>query len=300
MKQYLAWILILVSLLSLGCDANATNITETTQESEAEPVPILPETPEVIRKPEPPRQPIEPVPPLPPVLEKNPPPLNPEIPIRGNESLISVWSDVSMDAKGHPFIFNLPFDTVQVSAETGYLQLRDGTGGSMVTLTKDDMEGVPPAIYWKSDNNKYSDILHVELYDSATNASYTGQISIQRTHRPFEGMDVYMAHLQYSKMIIYPSPLGQGTVLSTEGFSKIIYQGMAKLKASERDEITDLPWIELVKANQTIEGATIDVVPPKARATYRLSFPTSDATLGNLVIYYDSLEDQILGYGLRD
>ncbi|HHT21410.1 MAG TPA: hypothetical protein GXZ74_08235 [Tissierellia bacterium] len=295
MKRYYL-ILILISLIASGCSANAAETVMPAAESPTETVEPLAE---VIDRPIKPRPPSEPVEPLPPIREKDPPIQQPEVPISGNESLVSVWSDMAMDDQGYPFLFSLPFDRLTIKSETGHLSLTGEEADRSITLTKDALSQGPPAIYWRPANEVYRDTLHIELSDLVSGADYSGQIHIERTHRPTEGMDVYLARFQYSQLILYPSPISRATVISLPVFTKIVYETLELLAPEQKDKITALPWIEPLRASQEITGATFEQVPANAGASYRLSFATSDDA-GQLVVYYDSIHQSILGYGLSD
>lgn len=293
MKRSFAWILMVSQLLLLGCvmapgaespDEEAVPPGESASQTEAEP-PLTGES-----KPEQPAPPHTPVTPLPGVREGRPGEAEPPE-LLPQEEQFSRWQAADDDPAGHAFIFSLPFDSVEISAQTGRISRLDESGEQSLKLSHEASGGQPATVYWQPDDTASGDKLSVAILNPLGQAMSRTDIVIQAQTGETGESQGYLARMNESSLVMYDAPIGRGTVISTVQVSRGIGLALSQIAPTQRQTLTAMPRVEAFTSDSARQ-ADLPVTIPYGIQVYRLSFPTSQSN--DYIVYYDATNHGLL------
>lgn len=292
MKRSLAWILMVSQLLLLGCaltpgaeppDEEPAAPGETAAQPEAD-RPLTGES-----KADQPAPPHTPVTPLPGVREGRPGEDDPPERLPQEEQF-SRWHQADDAPAGHAFIFSLPFDSVEISVQTGRISQLNESDGQTLKLSHDASAGQPATVYWQPDDTGSGDHLSLAILNPLGQAVSRTDIVIQQQSGHDANSPGYLARMNDSSLVMYDAPIGRGTVISTVQVSRGIGLALSQIAPTQRQTLTAMPLVEAF-TSESANQADLPVTIPYGIQVYRLSFPSQSY---DYVVYYDATNHGLL------
>lgn len=234
-------------------------------------------------------------------------PLEPEL----VKPFLVTWSVPTAHKPGFPFAFSLPFNKVEMKPEKGKMMVDSREDyntyveGSLEGDWRSDQQW--PAGYWVAQPDQATDRIEFQVFGPDESIQYEGTIVIERLES-IEGITIYGARLEDTKLVMIPSPVGRSAIISTEGIAPSILNALSQLEY-QAAEIAAPPWLTQVEPGSrlgmeldTPDGyVTIDSFPEDV-IIYHMAFPTNNiyVELGPISLFYDATNQTMIGQQLRE